>query len=551
MRARGGICTPSDYEPLCYELAAGQQATLAASGGRSSNMHLPFFNVDAGERGLAVGIGWSGQWRAGFTADAEGRLRMQADIARTSLRLHPGEGIRTARILLVAWEGDRYAGHNQLRRLLYRHHTPLLDGRKPLPPTQCNTWFAVGDDGGKANAQNQIELLEAYAAIGIEYLVMDAGWYGTTPIWHLNVGTWTPRTDTFPQGLQPVGEATRRTGIQFGMWFEPERVVADSQLDCEHPEWLLRTEDQANANRLLNLGLPAAQQWFVEMVGSYVEGVPLGYFRHDFNMDPLPYWQAADAPERTGMCEIRYIEGLYHIWDTLHARYPALLMEGCASGGRRIDLESISRCHTYWKSDLYANLVANQGHTYGANLYLPGNYLNTPLFDLATDHYALHSIATGYGDEAARTFAQLAADCYAFRSQLGCALCLGWDPRRPDFDLALARARVKEFKARRHLSVGDFYPLLPYSLQPADWTGYQFHRADLDEGMVLLFRHHQSAQTQVEIRLHGLKSEALYEVTYEDTGERCCLSGQELASALRVKIGSVPGSALIGYKAQR
>jgi alpha-galactosidase len=379
----GGVCTPEDYAPIVSVLRQGVKVDYGAGGGRSSNGVLPFFNLDEGSRGLVLGVGWSGQWSAGFAADPAGNVRVRAGMSRTHLRLKPGESIRSPRILAIAWSGDSLRGNNMLRQLIYRHHTPLLAGKKPLPPVQCNTWFPVGDDGGRANEKNQIALLDAYQPLGLEYMVMDAGWYGDTPNWSANVGTWRPRKDTFPNGLKPVGDAARRTGIQFGMWFEFERVVPGTQIDREHPDWLIAIDEKGS--RLLNLGLPAAQDYVIDMVGRFVEDVPLGYFRHDFNMDPLAYWQKADAADRVGITEIRYVEGLYRIWDELHRRYPALMMEGCASGGRRIDLESLSRCHTYWKSDLYGEIVANQGHTYGASLFLPGVYLNTPLFDLSED----------------------------------------------------------------------------------------------------------------------------------------------------------------------
>jgi alpha-galactosidase len=226
-----------------------------------------------------------------------------------------------------------------------------------------------------------------------------------------------------------------------------------------------------------------------------------------------------------GEAEIRYIEGLYSIWDELHQRYPALLMEGCASGGRRIDLESISRCHTYWKSDLYGNFVANQGHVYGANLYLPGNYLNTPLSDLSQDPYG-------------------------FRSQLGGALCLAWDPRRKGFDAKLAAERISQFKALRHLAVGDFYPLMDHSVDPMHWTGHQFHRDDLGEGIVLLFRRERSPYLAVQIRLRGLDPDATYELTNADTNERRTLSGGELSEPMRIEIDEPSGSVLMLYRAE-
>jgi len=42
-----------------------------------------------------------------------------------------------------------------------------------------------------------------------------------------------------------------------------------------------------------------------------------------------------DTPDRQGMTEIRYVEGLYEMWDELRAKHPGLLIDNCASGGRR------------------------------------------------------------------------------------------------------------------------------------------------------------------------------------------------------------------------
>ena len=38
------------------------------------------------------------------------------------------------------------------------------------------------------------------------------------------------------------------------------------------------------------------------------EGLDL--YRQDFNMDPLAFWRAADAPDRQGLTEIRSCRGL-------------------------------------------------------------------------------------------------------------------------------------------------------------------------------------------------------------------------------------------------
>ena len=70
-------------------------------------------------------------------------------------------------------------------------------------------------------------------------------------------------------------------------------------------------------------------------------------------MDPGPVWRGMDAADRVGIAEAKHITGLYKFLDDMRARFPDILQENCASGGRRIDLEMISRAHTYCRSDYY------------------------------------------------------------------------------------------------------------------------------------------------------------------------------------------------------
>ena len=82
-----------------------------------------------------------------------------------------------------------------------------------------------------------------------------------------------------------------------------------------------------------------------ERISSLIEEFGVTIYRQDFNMAPGPVWTEADTPDRVGMSEIRHIEGLYAFWDELLARHPGLVIDNCSSGGRRIDLESISPRH--------------------------------------------------------------------------------------------------------------------------------------------------------------------------------------------------------------
>ena len=101
--------------PQSTDLAPGADKTLAPSGGRSSNGVLPFMSIQRMGCGMVLAVGWSGQWAARFRRDKE-RMRVTAGMERTHLVLHPGEKVRTPRILALLWEGgDRDAGNSRWR----------------------------------------------------------------------------------------------------------------------------------------------------------------------------------------------------------------------------------------------------------------------------------------------------------------------------------------------------------------------------------------------------------------------------------------------------
>jgi alpha-galactosidase len=114
-RARGSSADKDDFAPMVDDLTPGKTVHLAPVGGRSSNtVALPFFNLQTDNGGVAFAIGWSGQWAADFWVEEGNTLRLRSGMERTHLKLHPGEAIRTPRILLMFWQGDdEFVGFNR------------------------------------------------------------------------------------------------------------------------------------------------------------------------------------------------------------------------------------------------------------------------------------------------------------------------------------------------------------------------------------------------------------------------------------------------------
>lgn len=526
-RALGSSATRSDFAPVEELLRPNAPVTLAPVGGRSSNTTaLPFFDVGSvGEGGVMVGIGWSGQWAASVVRNEDSSWQVRAGMELTHLRLHPGEEIRTPRVLLLGWQGnDHVDGHNLLRRFILAHHMPQNDGKPVALPFACSGSPAYFDPTNKgpefndATEENQIAYAQRYHELGLaaDYWWIDAGWFEGG--WPNGVGNWSIRKDGFPNGLRPVSEAVKKLGMGFLLWFEPERVYQGTWLDREHPEWILRLPGSPRG--LLDLGNEEARRWLTDHISGLIEREGINVYRQDFNMDPLPYWRAADPPDRQGMAEIRHVEGLYAFWDELLQRHPGLIIDNCASGGRRIDLETVSRSVVLWRTDYqYFEPNGYQSHTCGISRYLP-------------------STSTGCGSP----------DPYVFRSSMNNGLTLGWNLYQDDFRVEQARRLVEEFRRVRHLFFGDFYPLTPHRVTDDTWIAYQFHREDLREGMVLAFRRPQSPYVTARLALKGLSPTARCELTFADSGMQHVCSGNELAEGLDVTIESAPGSALITYR---
>ena len=516
--AHGSDSASDDFLPVDHSLNPTDQVRLFPNGGRSSDGVLPFFNLEWPGGGVAGAVGWSGQWEMQVGRDAASGLTLEAGQQTTHFVLHPGERIRTPRILLVAWQGsDRLRGHNLLRRLLLDQYVPREAGHVALPPVSDTGWFTYSDGNGVTEA-NQLASIQTIAPLGVECYWLDAGWFEGG--WPSGAGSWVPRTDAFPHGLKPLGEAAHKNGMKFILWFEPERVSPGSRIAKAHPEWVLHS---GGGDGLFNLGDPAARAWMSDLLSGVMDEGGVDIFRCDFNIDPLRFWQAADTPDRQGMTEAHYIEGLYALWDDLRKRHPGLLIDNCASGGRRIDLETTRRSFPLWRTDAGGEgkppPVWQQVQTGGLSLYVPISATSLWSFD----PYTVRSGAT-----------------------TGAVLCMNLSD--PSFSADDARRAITELKSLRPLTLGDYYPLSAITLDETQWCAWQFDRPELGRGYAVFFRRSASTVSALSAGLHGLEPKAAYEVKFVDSGTQQTFTGAALAQGLSVVIPAAPGSALIEYR---
>ena len=378
--------------------------------------------------------------------------------------------------------------------------------------------------GMKSTAAGEIEYAKAYVKgrVKLDYWWIDAGWYPCRDGWW-NVGTWQPDPERYPHGIKPVSEYVHSQGMKLVVWFEPERVMANTWLANNHPEWLFRGPKVGSDLNLLNLGNPVARHWLADRVDRILTKQGIDLYRQDFNMDPLSYWRSSDAPDRQGITENLYVQGYLAYWDELLHQHPGMLIDSCASGGRRNDLETLRRAAPLLRSDYRAEAADMQSQTYGLASWVP--YYGT-------------GVPNGDNDE------------YMTRSQWCPWLGIGRnEPQRPGLDWTKYHRLVDQWRAMSGYFSGDFYPLAPPSRRQTAWVAWQFDRPDLGEGMVQAFRHKDSVEAAACVKLHALEPDTVYTLTNLDVAGTTESTGRDLAQkGLTVGIKSQPGAVIINYK---
>jgi alpha-galactosidase len=470
-RIAGDNCSADSFRPMETPLDLGQKIGLAPRGGRSSNGTFPFFNVASGDQGVFAAIGWSGQWSAVLDRAQTGATRVHAGMELTHFVLNPGEKVRSPRIMLMAWRGDRMDAHNRFRRLMLYHYSPKLNGRPVLIPAFLQCYDRYRGHPKWPSEEGQIQQAKAAHDMGCEGSWLDAAWFpGGFPD---GVGNWTTH-DRFPRGLKPVSEACRGMGMKFMVWFEPERVARGSQISKEHPEFV----HGGAGGGLYKLDDPVARRWLTDLLLKRITEYGMDWYRNDFNMDPLGHWRSNDTPDRQGITEIRYIEGLYEMWDEMRAKNPGLVIDNCASGGRRIDLEMHLRSVTLWQSDINCHQGsedAHQAQNVFLSLYIP---LHTPCA-WKPDPYELRSVVTA-------------------------GLVLELPYLDAGFSFEKTRAMVEEVKAYRKFWYGDLYPLTEITPAADRSIAFELFRPDVREGIILCFRRPKCPSEKLSFTLKGL-----------------------------------------------
>ena len=490
----------NEFRFLDYPLLKNQKLTRTPHGGRSASGTFPFFEINHGNTGVLIAIGWTGQWKAVFTR-GDDFIKVETGIEDANFYLRPGEKVRATSMLMMEYDRGRTDAYNRFRRLVKNELSPFGKGEVPaIPPMSFECFGGISTESMKTKLNALRE-----QGVRFDHLWIDAGWYGSskkntcgdpfTGDWSKYTGDWYVNRNIHPEGLQDVRRLAEECGMKMLVWFEPERALRETKLFKEHPEWFI-DDPSCSWSVLLNLSKDEALDGIYEVLAGMIEELGISCYRQDFNISPLAFWRFNDETGRRGITEIKYITNMYRLWDRLRERFPSLVIDNCASGGRRIDIETLRRSVPIWRTDYYCNLRADpdivQAQSFGIGRFVP---YSGGVTKRISDTYAARS-----------TYAAAwvgAYWCYEYM-------------KATDADLEWARKISDEYLSIREYFSCDFYPLENPGATHAAWCAFMYDRPEMDDGIIMIFRRGESNCTDA---VYQLEINGCYEFTDLDSGE--------------------------------
>ena len=457
-----------------------KKLNFSGNDGKPTEANLPYFNISSENGGMILGIGWTGQWAASIGENGDA-TEITVKQEHFNAYLLPGEEVRSPLVSLSFYQNaNPLKGFNIFRKW-------ITDCVYPENITQ--NAYTVMEVAGPMSTRTSDEIIEILNGLdasvyeNTDAFWMDAGWYEYNEGWYDGVGNWTVDKSRYDNGISELSDYAAEKGLGHVLWYEPERVFPGTQfhtIGSQHEGWLI---NGSGDNIMWNLANEDAFKYYSEYLLNSLKENGVTVYRQDFNFAPLEYWQNADRDfydGRTGICENHYVTNLYRFLDYLTANIDGLIIDNCASGGKRLDLEMTYRSIPFWRSDYncayhYDLFDATQSHTYGISFWLP---------------------ITGS--------ALYMQNEYASRSAIMPLMLMDFfSHTHPEFGY---------YTEQRAMMAGNYYPLDFGSNDKNKMHAMQYCSEDALSGMALIYKRAEVNESEYTAKFNGLVPDATYTV---------------------------------------
>lgn len=467
---------------------------------------------------------YSGNWTLAFDQNFNAGLQILGGINfwDTAIDLKPNATFTTPKLTVGYAEQGNDGVSLALQSYVRNEILPEKFRAKPRP-VLYNSWYATTY---AVKEDQQVEMAKTAAEIGIEYFVIDDGWFKGRTKSDSGLGDWEVDPVKFPNGLGSMIKRINDLGMKFGIWIEPESVNLKSEVYRQHPDWILSFPGRRKElpyRVFLNLAKEEVYQHLLKSISKLLRENKIDFIKWDQNTYLTePGWMDA-PPEVQREVRIRYVENLYRLVTELRKRFPDVWFESCASGGGRVDYGMMAQMDQQWTSDeaIALNRIFIQ---YGYLNFLPAN-----------------TMVSWVIDQIGSEWQQPTSLSYKFDVSMAGVLGVGSDIRKwTTADKEIAKAKITLYKQIRPLvQQGINYRLLsPFE---SNKSALQYNALDQSSAVVICYnlaKYLPQSQSldrgSALLKLKGLNPTAKYKVRKaEDPSDK----GVVYSGDLLMKIG--------------
>lgn len=501
------------------EKVGSAKRVLETRRGLSGYDCAPFFMIDDGtasEHHGAVYFGsvlWSGNWKITVERDSLDQTCITGGINDFDFTyvLGAGQTYTTAKFIAGYLTEGGFGG---VGRRMHRYeraeiiHPMERDRILPIIYNTHNTFW------NRVDEKIVLDEIDAAAAAGIELFVLEGGWTGyhdadstvnNSQAHRLGYGTWEVNALRFPNGLKPIADRIHSHGMKFGLWIEPEAVFPTNRIAQEHPDWIVgyehREAEQIGSMKTLTLDMAndEACDYIIEVFTRLIGENQIDYVKNDFNRSIPHMGYRSGSLEHKKEGWDRYVRNMWRCYRTLKERFPDLIFENSAAGGKRTDLAMLGIAGRMHRSD-------NQDPMDAVTMFDTMSYFIPPKFQGGAC-FVSAKFSQWFNERPASIEYQ---GHMAMLSSMSVSMSLQESSQENMEELRRVIALDKQ--VREVTQLGDLYRIA--SVRENHYGVYQFVNYEKTKSVVFVMgQSMQFAEMPERARLLGLKPDARYKVT--------------------------------------
>jgi alpha-galactosidase len=246
--------------------------------------------------------------------------------------LQPNQSFETPKSVLSCCRGDIQDLCDRMLKYQCHNDINVPNSEKNLPVIfndWCTTW-------GHPSEKNILSLANSIEGFGIDYLVMDDGWFNDKPGIQQGLGDWNISKTIYPNGFKNLHHQLKEKGFVSGVWFELECCTKGSKI-FEQTEHLLHRDGhvlEVSGRRFLDFRDPWVHEYLDKKVIQMLKENNINYLKTDYN-DTIGL--GCDGAESLGEGLREHLSHVQAFYRRMKKEIPGLVIEICASGGHRLE----------------------------------------------------------------------------------------------------------------------------------------------------------------------------------------------------------------------